>query len=159
MLPMCQRCTGFYVGAAVALALLFIFRPRPGSMFRYVHLFLVIAMAPFGFHLVEHGAILRTVSGHWFGFGVAGLLWLMPARLLTDKPQRQRCLPHFQIALASILVLPVCAVWGGKAGAFLIIGLAIAGWMALVGLVAANLALIFSRIMDAPHSVHGEWNS
>ena len=46
-LPFCQRCTGIYIGAIVALALQLAFRIRSGSRLLVVHGFLLLQIAPF----------------------------------------------------------------------------------------------------------------
>ncbi len=73
-LPFCERCTGLYVGACVAMIALRRFRPERTAAFLWTHVALLVLMGPFGFHLVPQEAVLRTVSGVWFGFGVIALL-------------------------------------------------------------------------------------
>jgi uncharacterized membrane protein len=75
-LPCCQRCTGLYAGAAVAAFLHWRFRPILSARFLEVHGVFLLLMAPFGFHWVAQGPVLRTVTGMLFGFGVVTFLWL-----------------------------------------------------------------------------------
>ncbi len=155
-LPLCERCTGFYVGAAIALVLLLWFRPVPNRLFRWLHAMLVLAMTPFGFHLVSHGAILRTMSGQWFGFGVVGLLWLLPgARLAQTAGGRVwSTWLHPLIGAASIVALPFFA---GRCGAFaaaLLPPVALIGLAVLAGLWIANTAILVSTLSShrLPHA-------
>jgi uncharacterized membrane protein len=148
MLPLCQRCTGFYTGAAIALALLILFRPLPRARFRWIHFLLVLAMTPFGFHLIAQGEILRTASGQWFGFGVAGLLWLLPSRLPALKANTTAGgAVHFLLGMTSMFLLPPFALWGGTAAAIVIPWIALTGLLAIAGLALANLWTVFSWIV------------
>jgi uncharacterized membrane protein len=148
MLPFCERCTGFYVGAAIALALLFLFRPASGARYRWLHTMLVLWMAPFGFHLVSQDAILRTLSGLWFGFGIAGLLWLLPGERILVKRGRatRRGMVHALLGLTSFVLVPAIADQGGAAAHALLSWLALAGLSALAGLVIANALLLITGI-------------
>ena len=74
LLPCCQRCLGLYAGAAIATALHWRLRPSPTGRFLAVHGALLALMAPFGFHWLPQGAVLRTLSGIWFGAGAVTLL-------------------------------------------------------------------------------------
>jgi len=76
LLPCCQRCTGLYVGAGVAVLLHLWLRPRLSGRFLEIHGAFLLAMVPFGFHWVAQGPILRTLSGVLFGFAVVTFLWL-----------------------------------------------------------------------------------
>jgi len=150
LLPLCQRCTGFYTGAALALALLLVFRPKPDGRFRQLHLALVLAMTPFGFHLVPQEELLRTVSGYWFGFGVVGLLWLLPARRFFPRLKTSGVLLPLCWGAPGLVLLPVMASRGGHAAALLLSWLAAAGWLGLAGLVLANTAVACSWCLRAP---------
>ena len=135
-LPLCQRCMGLYAGAALGFILLLSFRPRIDARYRWIHSALVLAMIPFGYHLVPHGAFVRTLSGQWFGFGVAGLLWPLAARGCALDEARSSGFRSYGIwALASVLVLPAFACYGGKIAGLLL------QWVAFLGL--AVLAVLF----------------
>jgi uncharacterized membrane protein len=149
-LPFCQRCTGLYIGAAIALALLLWFRPVPKAGYCWLHGILLLAMAPFGFHLVPHGAVLRTMSGQWFGFGVVGLLWLMPGAKWAPAGNGAAAGSrlHMFLAAASIAALPLLADRGGTPAAVILPLLALGGLAVLAGLVAANLAILLSNFLS-----------
>ena len=76
LLPCCQRCTGLYVGAGASGVLLLWLRPKLSGRFLEVHGAFLLAMAPFGFHWLAQGPMLRTVTGVLFGFAVVTFLWL-----------------------------------------------------------------------------------
>lgn len=148
LLPLCQRCTGFYIGASLALILLLRFRPVPDARFRWLHLLLVLSMAPFGFHLVAQNAVLRTLSGRWFGFGVVGLLWLLPSERFPARsnPAARSKKVHIMLGVISLVVVPAAARWGGAAAHAVMPWLALAGLTAIAALVITNAAVFLYRI-------------
>lgn len=75
-LPFCQRCTGLYSGAAVAVLLHLLLRPRLTGGFLWAHGGLLLLMVPFGFHWVPQGPALRAITGVLFGFGIITFLKL-----------------------------------------------------------------------------------
>ena len=143
MLPCCQRCAGLYVGAVVAVALLLWLRPRISGRFLLVHGLFLLQMVPFGYHWLPQGSMLRTWTGLLFGFGVVSFLWLVPASWLrTSLFASSRATWVYGLGLTASLVLtPVAAAWGGTPGASLLSGFILAGAIALVGLVMANVGL------------------
>jgi len=76
LLPCCQRCTGLYVGAGLAALLHLWLRPKLDARFLRIHGAFLLFMAPFGFHWVAHGPVMRTITGVLFGFAVVTFLWL-----------------------------------------------------------------------------------
>ena len=97
LLPVCERCTGLYVGAALALGLLLWLRPRLSRPFLALHGAFLLGMAPFGLHWIEHGPAVRTITGLAFGAAVVVFLsvqaeWAVPS---PPRPARQgrRALP------------------------------------------------------------------
>jgi uncharacterized membrane protein len=148
-LPMCQRCTGFYVAAAIAFVLMVWFRPQVDSRYRWLHTILVLAMTPFGFHLVPHGAVLRTISGQWFGFGVVGLLWLFPGQKLFSRTGCARTgnRLYLVLGLMSLILVPVFACWGGTLAAEIFPWLALLGLAAFAGLLTTDIVLFFSWLL------------
>lgn len=70
LLPMCQRCTGLYVGSAWALVCWFVLRPRPTPCVLWVHALFLLAMIPFGYHVVPQNGDIRTSTGWLFAFGL-----------------------------------------------------------------------------------------
>jgi len=83
VLPFCQRCTGLYVGAAVAVVLYALFRPRPTSLSLWIHGLLLLVMVPFGYHLVPQNGVLRTLTGQLFAVGLVCYLSLLPTARLS----------------------------------------------------------------------------
>ena len=143
LLPVCQRCTGLYVSAALALYLLLRFRPSTDTRYRRLHAIFLLLMTPFGFHLVPHGAVLRTMSGYWFGFGVVGLLWLMPGAWVSGRSGPiALSLKHYLFwGAAGLVVLPFITIFGGVSAALILSWLALVGMGAMVGLLVANFVL------------------
>jgi uncharacterized membrane protein len=90
LLPCCQRCTGLYVGAGVAALLHLWLRPRLTGRFLEIHGAFLLVMAPFGFHWVSQGPMLRTLTGMLFGFAVVTFLWLPLSQWLGE---RTACFP------------------------------------------------------------------
>ena len=54
-------------------------KPKFSNRFLLVHGAFLLLMAPFGFHWLPQGPVLRTMTGVLFGFGVVTFLWLQPA--------------------------------------------------------------------------------
>ncbi len=143
-MPCCQRCTGLYFGACLALALHLICRPRLTGRFLAAHGFFLLLAAPFGFHWLPHGAVLRTVTGTITGFAIATFLWLVPAihqpKLLAAK--EPNALLGYGLGLAATLfLLPAVATAGGPAAGWVLSIVAAVGLLSLLILAVLNLAL------------------
>ena len=69
-LAMCARCVGVYAGFALAVPMLGLARRVGGKAGLWLHGILVVQVAVFGFHLVSHGPMVRTLSGQMFAVGV-----------------------------------------------------------------------------------------
>jgi len=82
-LPFCQRCTGLYVGAAVAVVLYAVFRPHSSSLSLWIHGLLLLLVVAFGYHLVPQNGMLRTLTGQLFAVGLVCYLSLLPASRLA----------------------------------------------------------------------------
>lgn len=141
-LPCCQRCTGFYAGAGVAAWLHWWLRPRLSGRFLEIHAVFLMLMAPFGFHWLAHGALVRAITGVLFGFGVVSFLW---TPLSGQAGRRDADLPSgrtgaYGLGLAAAVVgLPLGGFYGGQVAAYALSGLAGWGLLAITVLVAANL--------------------
>jgi hypothetical protein len=158
-LPFCQRCTGLYVGACVATVLHLWLRPSMSGRFLGIHAGFLLAMAPFGFHWVAQGPVLRTLTGVLFGFAVITFLWLpLKARAEDlrargngtrerDFPQADET-PALLWVGATLLLLPTITSWGGTIAAYTLSGLAFCGALALVTLIVANSALGFAAVVS-----------
>lgn len=142
-LPFCQRCTGLYAGACLCLGLHWILRPRYGGRFIAWHCLFLLLAAPFGFHLIQDGPLLRALTGVLCGFGIGTFLWFVPATTWggVDVPTRARAGSWYALGLcAALLLVPLGASLGGVLIGCVIQGLAAAGVFSLGGLVAANVA-------------------
>jgi uncharacterized membrane protein len=143
LLPFDERCTGLYVGAAIAVALHLLLRFRLSVPLLWLQGLLLLQMVPLGFHLIPHGPVLRTLSGQLFSFGVVGYLWLCPgsSSWLDGKSGSWRVRTYLIAAGLSLFIVPASAVWGGPVAALTLSWLGFAGLVALTTLVLANLVL------------------
>ena len=147
LLPCCQRCTGLYIGAVVAVLLHLWLRPRLSGRFLEIHGAFLLAMVPLGFHWVAQGPILRTLSGVLFGFAVVTFLWLP----LSQRVRRRTAWPHalplraewlyFLVLVTTLMLLPTTAILGGTFAAYGLSSLAFSGALALVALVIGDISL------------------
>jgi len=161
-LPCCQRCTGLYVGAALAVLLHGRFCRTVTSASSWWHGLCLLQMVPFGFHWVPQGPVLRTVTGYLFAWGVVFFLWpAAAARIGKARPNgrssRERASApgaaegplgwrpgtagYVGGFVAGVVLAPGLARWGGQVGAYLLAGLVVLGalalgWLALLNLVA-----------------------
>lgn len=140
-LPVCQRCTGLYVGAAFAVVLWFLFRPRPSNALLWIHGAALLLMVPFGYHLVPQGPDVRTLTGFVFGFGLVYFLLLLPAARTSDR-WRNRGAVYGLGAFAGAAALLAAVHFGGTASATVLSWAALSGMVTLALLAAANLLLI-----------------
>ena len=149
LLPLCQRCTGLYTGAAVAAFLHVFAPPKPSSRLLELHGAFLLLMVPFGFHWIPQGPTLRTVTGVLFGFGV--LMFLrMPLSfgsgatgLFPGDPTACRCKPRVYLAVLTVTatVVPWLGRYGGALAGYVLLTLCGVGALALAALILANIAL------------------
>jgi len=149
-LPICQRCTGLYAGAAIALILQIWVKPRPTARYLGLHGLFLPLVAPFGLHWVPDGPVPRTLTGALFGFAVVAFLWL-PIREALKPNCRLFAFrdPHRAYGaglLATLALVPLLAECGGKVGAVLLCVFACGGAVGLSLLVLANLLVWFRGI-------------
>jgi uncharacterized membrane protein len=89
-LPLCQRCTGVYVGLAVSSAFLWLggFHRRglPPRSILYANIAALALMPVFGFHLLDPGPLWRLWTGLVFGNAVAFLA--VPAAFILRRRGR-----------------------------------------------------------------------
>ena len=109
LLPCCQRCTGLYAGAGVAMLLHLWVKPRLTGRFLEIHGAFLLVMAPFGLHWVAQGPGLRTALGALFGFGIVTYLWLPLASGSRERwwlglgtPKRRRGTSNIQHPTSNI---------------------------------------------------------
>jgi uncharacterized membrane protein len=144
-LPFCQRCMGLYVGAFAALALALVFRIQPGSRRLQFDGFCLLQMVPLGFHWVELGAGVRTLSGWFFAFGLVDFLWLLPAgRFGFGQAGASAWRSGLQTLLfaAGLIGVLIAVLDGGVAAARALAWLGFAGLIGLALLVLGNLILL-----------------
>jgi hypothetical protein len=141
-LPFCQRCTGLYVGAAAAACLVFLFRPRPTSRMLWIHGLLLLLMVPFGYHLVPHGASVRTVTGQLFALGLVYYLSLLPTSRLGLRVKENGTGPYAVWVAVSVAALQVAVhVEAGGAGVLLTVFGGV-GLLVLATLLVVNLLVL-----------------
>jgi uncharacterized membrane protein len=144
LLPFCQRCTGLYVGGALALMLYGLFRPRPTSLVLWIHGLLLLLMVPFGFHLFPQNGAIRTVTGQLFAFGLIYYLALNPAVQLGvwRKNDRGSFLAYGFGALAAIAALQLAVHLGGTATGAALACIGFIGLLVYTTLAIGNLLVL-----------------
>jgi uncharacterized membrane protein len=153
-LPCCQRCTGLYMGAVIALLLQVILRPRPTAAWRWLHAALLLQIVPLGLHWLPQGPVLRSWSGLWLGFAAVFFLWAAPGRWFAAGVFRFKALVqnsshdrvggrglYLGVLAVSMLLVPLAGVHGGTVGGVTLAASAVAGVITLALLALANLAL------------------
>jgi uncharacterized membrane protein len=148
LLPFCQRCTGLYVGGALAFLLYGLFRPRPTWRVLALHGLLLVQMAPFGYHWVAQNGAIRTLTGQLFAFGLVYYLMLNPAAQLGlwEKRRNGRPLAYALGGLLSLAGLQLAVHFGGSATG------AIQAWMGFAGLLI-YAALVLANFVALPMAV------
>ena len=143
-LPFCQRCTGLYVGGVLALILCALFRPRPTYRVLWIHGLLLLLMVPFGYHLVPQNAVIRTLAGQLFAFGLVYYLALNPAGHLHvwSQARRENARGYALGAVAGILALQFSVHLGGVGTSTALAWIGFAGLVAYAALVIANLVVL-----------------
>jgi len=154
LLPCCQRCTGLYVGAAVAMLLWGTLRLQPGARCLQLHGLLLAQMVPLGLHWIPQDAALRTASGVLFGFGLVPFLWLAPSRVLCLQQDWKPWKTRFYIAALTLgaLLLPMLAECGGGGVALLLTWLAACGLVALATATVAALGMGIVSLLVAKYT-------
>ena len=148
LLPLCERCTGLYVGAAVALALHLALRIRPNALFLQVHGGFLLLMIPLGYHWVPQDALVRTLSGLLFGAGLVSFLWLIPgpragaARALG----RAQWLLYTTAIVCALMVVPASAAWGARRAWYALASVSTIGLAGLGVLALANVGLAWMSL-------------
>lgn len=146
LLPCCQRCTGMYGGALVAIGLHVWLRPRPSTRFLKVHGLFLLLILPCASPWLPQGPVLRTMSGILFGFGVVAFLMLSREEWLVRRPGpglRPGLALYFFGLAGTLLLLPFVAAFGGPFAAYVLSILACSGALGLAVLVLVNLSRFF----------------
>ncbi len=143
-LPFCQRCTGLYVGCALAVVLYVVFRPRLTSLTLGIHGLFLLLMVPFGYHLVPQNALIRTLTGQLFAFGLVYYLVLNPAAQLNvwgrNGPGNLRA--YIFWILGSIGALQIAVHAGGVRTGAALAWVGFAGLLGCAALAITNLVLL-----------------
>lgn len=150
LLPCCQRCTGFFAGAAVAFMLQLVLRMRPTARFLQVHGLFLLIMVPLGFEWVPHGPVVRTLSGILYGFGVVSFLWLLPLERLrgVNELDARRLWIYGLGMLASLVLVPALAVCSVRGAGWLLTGMALGGLAGIAALAVANTGLLSAWLLS-----------
>ena len=150
-LPLCDRCVGLYFGGAYAI-LLSLLRPRATAPMLWLHGLFMLAMIPFGFHFIQHGALVRIITGQLFAYGLIYYLLLVPAEDRSVRTGHRATLEYFGAALAGIVLLLVLVVRGGHLIAMLLIATATLGLATYALLAVINIATMGSI------AAHSSWH-
>jgi uncharacterized membrane protein len=171
LLPCCQRCLGLYAGAGVAALLHLWLRPQLTGRFLEAHGAFLLLMAPFGFHWLPQGPVLRTITGLLFGFGVFAFLWLPLSRRFfhraaieagsaivpiavgrvsrhTPSSMLPSCSPYAIGLLLTVGLVPLLAACGGRGTACALSALVFIGLIALAAAICGNAALALSAAVQ-----------
>ena len=154
LLPVCQRCTGLYVGAAVAALLHWWLKPRLTPRFLWAHGVFLALMAPCGFHWVPQGPALRTISGLLFGFGVTAFLKapLVKSEIRNPKSETnsksQSAVTYYTGLTITLLLVPLLAARGGWLAAALFSGAAFFGAVALAIMILADTGIALAGLRE-----------
>ena len=140
-LPLCYRCTGLYLGAALAILLTPI-RPRPAAAVLWVHGIFMLVMLPFGYHLIEHGPLLRLITGQLFGYGLIYYLLLIPLGESSISSARGAIVAYFTAACVGIAILPIAVFYGSQGVAQTLTTSCLLGLAVVAILAVTNIALI-----------------
>lgn len=149
LLPLCQRCTGVYVGAFVAALLHLIRRPAPTPRWLWLNGAFLLFMLPSGFYWIPQNADWRCASGILFGFGLVSFLWLtLPRKVAIESGKSSRSqIAAVTVSLAAALVAtPLFAEHGNAIAASILVVACVAGTLALTALLLANLFILLNRL-------------
>lgn len=157
VLPFCQRCTGLYVGGALAFLLYSLFLPRPTWRALALHGLLLVQMAPFGYHWVAQNGAVRTLTGQLFAFGLVYYLMLNPAAQLGlwKESRKERPLLYALGGLLSLAALQLAVHWGGLATGVALAWTGFAGLLIYAALVLANFAALPRAVWGLLHRPQG----
>jgi uncharacterized membrane protein len=173
LLPLCQRCTGVYVGALAAALLHLAWRPVPSPRWLWLNGAFLLFIMPSGFYWIPQNPELRCASGILFGFGLVAFLWLtLPDKFtiydlrFTISEQKPRVNRKSQIVnqpepppvgfykifaaslMAALVLTPLLAEYGNGVAAAILTAACVAGALALAGLVLANLFFLLRRLAE-----------
>lgn len=106
LLPVCQRCTGVYMGMGISFIYLLLGRHYrrglPPRSIAYVNIACLLAMPIFGFHLLDPSPAWRLWSGLIYGNALASLL--LPATSIICN-ESKRLARHTSTSTISFWIL------------------------------------------------------
>ena len=112
LLPVCQRCTGVYMGMGISFIYLLLSRHYrrglPPRSIAYVNIACLLAMPIFGFHLFDPGPAWRLWSGLIYGNALVSLL--LPATSIICN-ERKRLARHTGTSRVPALRGPTIFFW------------------------------------------------
>jgi uncharacterized membrane protein len=160
-LPLCQRCTGVYIGALVAALQHLAWRPTPTPGWLWLNGAFLLFIIPSGFYWIPQNPELRCASGVLFGFGLVAYLWLTrpekssrssrvnkaqtktgsgtPATNMTAPPHGGGYKLYACTLLATLVFTPVFAENGNAGAARLLASVCLAGALVLAALAMLNI--------------------
>ena len=147
MLPLCQRCTGVYVGAFVAALLHLAARPAPTTRWLWLNGAFLLFIMPSGFYWIPQNPELRCASGILFGFGLVVFLSLTLPRKMEIKSEtnsRPQIAAVTASLAAALVATPLLAEHGNSIAAGILIIACVAGALALAALLLANLFILLN---------------
>lgn len=91
LLPLCQRCTGLYIGMGLSFLWLLLShhykKGLPSRSILYVNIVCLLLMPVFGFHILDPGPEWRLWSGLIYGNAIVYLL--LPAALIIYNKDKK----------------------------------------------------------------------
>ena len=149
-LPCCQRCTGLYAAALLAVARHIWLRPCITRRFLQFHALFLLQLGLFAFPWLPDSSALRSVSGSLFAFGVVAFLWPAVSGWLPTSNHGRAGRGAYALGMvASAGLIPAIATWGGAIGGSVLMCLVLAGALALAGLAIANLVRLPSSLASS----------
>lgn len=148
-LPMCQRCTGLYVGATCALVCWAVFRPKPTSRMLWAHGAFLLTMIPFGYHLLPQNGDIRTITGWLFSFGLVYYMAIFVASVrqrgrasMSNWAAARNVFIYFSSVVSGLAALLIALHFGSGWVARFCSALAAAGFLTLVTLAMLTIATL-----------------
>jgi len=154
LLPLCQRCTGVYVGALVAALLHLAWRPAPTPRWLWLNGAFLLFIIPSGFYWIPQNPELRCASGILFGFGLVSYLWLMlpeknfrrsrgeeaqtESNNMSEPPHVGSYKVFAGTLIAALVLTPLLAENGNGVAAAILVIASTTGALTLAALLSAN---------------------
>jgi uncharacterized membrane protein len=143
-LPCCQRCTGLYAGAALAILLQLGCRPNDSFRYRLIHGLCLLQMAPMGLHWIAQDALLRCLSGQLFALSLVAFLSRQLSARGVPAPSPDRAGHNYYWAgvVISLPLISLLAQWDGIIAVTLLSVLVLAGGCGLLVLTLVQLGSV-----------------